>query len=486
MGYLGQKYDKGIVIQRSEEGSAFQEDVNVTVDGETELTPKVGGGFKKVTVAGAGGTEVIANPELEGNEEHLSSLEIDGTVYDLDGKIYEQDDIYSESRIGYVANNALAGLHSSTEYSDDYHGSIVTTEITAGAGYVDTTTTAQLAASEEEGGDIYAKAQISIKAETDMETGDSHSEINIKGDDELGATINIGGELDQVNINGQPYSNFDVLDKNIIFELIPETIKQNPDDNALLDFFHTRFDEAEGWENLITKSYETQQPVTISLPKDYRLSVIASNNNIITICNNQNFEDDLGEYPGYFTNNGSSYDYTPYNYSQDRKYGLMALRATNETSAQVAFFLSSEAQNPFMMFAVRIETDTEDPQLIFEDAGIDPSAGIKKLIMWLPSTNNHWKPENADDSTLEFDTIADLYSYLTSNNVDYCPIMISDIGAIGRFTKLGVLNSSTSQVIGIEDITDILTYFGNEARIHQKTFNTKSHLCIVVGETIEF
>ena len=85
MGYLGQKYNKGIVIQRSEEGSAFQEDVNVAVDGETEITPKVGGGFKKVTVTGAGGTEVIANPELEGNEDDLNSIEIAGVKYVIPG-----------------------------------------------------------------------------------------------------------------------------------------------------------------------------------------------------------------------------------------------------------------------------------------------------------------------------------------------------------------------------------------------------------------
>ena len=83
MGYLGQKYDKGIVIQRSEEGSAFQEDVEVTVEGEQELTPKVGGGFKKVTVYGAGGSEVIPNPEMEGDEPDLTGIEIDGDKYKI-------------------------------------------------------------------------------------------------------------------------------------------------------------------------------------------------------------------------------------------------------------------------------------------------------------------------------------------------------------------------------------------------------------------
>lgn len=81
MGYLGQKYDKGLVIQRSPEGSAFQEEVNVVADGDTEVTPKVGGGLKKVNITGGGGSEVIANPELEGDEDALTGLEVDGVKY---------------------------------------------------------------------------------------------------------------------------------------------------------------------------------------------------------------------------------------------------------------------------------------------------------------------------------------------------------------------------------------------------------------------
>ena len=84
MGYLGQKYDKGIVIQRSPEGSAFQEDREVTVDGDAEITPNVSGGMKKVTVhGGGGGSEVIANPELEGDEDLLEGIEIDGVKYKI-------------------------------------------------------------------------------------------------------------------------------------------------------------------------------------------------------------------------------------------------------------------------------------------------------------------------------------------------------------------------------------------------------------------
>lgn len=279
MGYLGQKYDKGLVIQRSEEGSAFQENVDVTVDGDTEVTPKVSGGIKKVNITGGGGTEVIPNPELEGDEAHLASLEIDGTVYDLDGKTYDKNNIVNMATIDYdtAANRAHVEITAEAPES----------EAIAAAGAIENRIGGTFTSAE-----AYLSVTISdeemsaVKAgfEIDAETGDSRTYVEINAD--------------EVNINGEPYS--------------------------------------------------------------------------------------------------------------------------------------------------------------------------------------------TADSTLEFDTVTDLYSYLTSNNVSYCPIMISNIGNVERFTRLGVLDSSTPQVIGIDDITDILTYFGNEARIYQKTFNTKSHLCIVIGETREF
>ena len=129
MGYLGQKYEKGLVIQRSEEGSAFQEDVEVTVEGEQELTPKVGGGFKKVTVYGAGGSEVIPNPEMEGDEPDLEGIEIDGDKY----KIPEGTAVEANPTLAGT-ENALTGIEvdgtkykvDATNYSDEYENDYLT------------------------------------------------------------------------------------------------------------------------------------------------------------------------------------------------------------------------------------------------------------------------------------------------------------------------------------------------------------------------
>ncbi len=96
MGYLGQKYDKGLVIQRSPEGSAFQENADVTVDGDTEITPKVGGGFKKVNITGGGGgaaKRVELMDDIDLNDE-WDTLDLEGlgipdfSMTDLDeGKV---------------------------------------------------------------------------------------------------------------------------------------------------------------------------------------------------------------------------------------------------------------------------------------------------------------------------------------------------------------------------------------------------------------
>ncbi len=90
MGYLGQKYDKGIVIQRSEEGSAFQENVDVTVDGETEVTPKVGGGIKKVNITSSGGGSPAKNVDLTGC---FDSVDFDGQVVELNKQELGIEDI---------------------------------------------------------------------------------------------------------------------------------------------------------------------------------------------------------------------------------------------------------------------------------------------------------------------------------------------------------------------------------------------------------
>mgnify|MGYP003302484968 CR=1 FL=1 len=82
MGQLGQKYNRGIVIQRSEDGSAFQEVVDVDIDStETSLESNLPSGIKKVNISAVGGSEVEANPELEGDEDALTGIEIDGVKY---------------------------------------------------------------------------------------------------------------------------------------------------------------------------------------------------------------------------------------------------------------------------------------------------------------------------------------------------------------------------------------------------------------------
>ena len=193
MSYLGQKYDRGIVVQRSEEGSAYQEVVEATIDGETEINASVPGGIKKLNLTSSGGgdiakievaditqltseqcealncgdivvekwedeegeaseeyvaytvayktdsalglitatvngnsafyyvkeddtwaldeeinkeiTPVYANPELEGDENNLTSVEIDGTKYKVDGGT---DVVANPTLVGTEAN--LTGL----------------------------------------------------------------------------------------------------------------------------------------------------------------------------------------------------------------------------------------------------------------------------------------------------------------------------------------------------------------------------------------
>ena len=55
MGYLGQEYKQGLVIQRSDKGSAFQEIVTATIEGEVEINAKLPGGIKKLNLTGGGG-----------------------------------------------------------------------------------------------------------------------------------------------------------------------------------------------------------------------------------------------------------------------------------------------------------------------------------------------------------------------------------------------------------------------------------------------
>ena len=47
---LGQEYKQGLVIQRSDKGSAFQEVVDATIGAEGTIEAQYDGGIKKVTV----------------------------------------------------------------------------------------------------------------------------------------------------------------------------------------------------------------------------------------------------------------------------------------------------------------------------------------------------------------------------------------------------------------------------------------------------
>ena len=131
MGYLGQKYDKGLVIQRSPEGSAFQENADVTVDGDTEITPKVGGGFKKVNITGGGGgaaKRVELMDDIDLNDE-WDTLDLEGlgipdfSMTDLDeGKVkftFNSMDLEFIGR-GSVLSNEYYWVPTFEDSADEY------------------------------------------------------------------------------------------------------------------------------------------------------------------------------------------------------------------------------------------------------------------------------------------------------------------------------------------------------------------------------
>lgn len=65
MKFVGQKYKQGIVIQRSEEGSAFQQKKEFNISGTESLEPAVSGGFKEVVVHGGSGPTPVVEPSIE-------------------------------------------------------------------------------------------------------------------------------------------------------------------------------------------------------------------------------------------------------------------------------------------------------------------------------------------------------------------------------------------------------------------------------------
>lgn len=115
MGYLGQKYDKGLVIQRSPEGSAFQENVDVTVDGDTEITPKVGGGIKKVNITSSGGGSAAKYVDLTGC---FSDVEFDGQLVELDKQELDIEDITKEDIINQKIKFTYGEIFFQTMYDN--------------------------------------------------------------------------------------------------------------------------------------------------------------------------------------------------------------------------------------------------------------------------------------------------------------------------------------------------------------------------------
>lgn len=158
---------------------------------------------------GGGGTEVIANPELEGNEDALTGLEVDGTKYKVDASNYSkeyegQDVTYKDERLTSTAYNRLTTTSTIEANENDGNGAVIETNTSTQPAWGEITTEVKLVDVE---GEVYEGASITMEAHVDGETGDPSSSIDIKGNENgVGAQINIGGENDTVNINGQPYS----------------------------------------------------------------------------------------------------------------------------------------------------------------------------------------------------------------------------------------------------------------------------------------
>lgn len=159
---------------------------------------------------GGGGTDVIANPELEGNEDALTGLEVDGTKYKVDASNYSQDYegqdniTYKDERSTSTAYNRFTTTSTIEANDNDGNGAVIETNTSTQPAWSEITTEVKLVDVE---GEVYEGASITMEAHVDGETGDPSSSIDIKGNENGGgAQINIGGENDTVNINGQPYS----------------------------------------------------------------------------------------------------------------------------------------------------------------------------------------------------------------------------------------------------------------------------------------
>ena len=103
----GQKYEHGIVIQRSSEGSAFQEIVTAQISEEGTVDATLPGGMKKVNVA----TSIEAGAPVVVTELPTAGEDYEGLVYKVGNDIYLCEETTTDTFewIKQVDNNSQLG-----------------------------------------------------------------------------------------------------------------------------------------------------------------------------------------------------------------------------------------------------------------------------------------------------------------------------------------------------------------------------------------
>ena len=81
---LGQEYKQGLVIQRSDKGSAFQEVVNAKIDAEGTFEAKLPGGIKKIEVE----TDIVAGAPVVTDELPEAGEDYEGKIYKVENTLY--------------------------------------------------------------------------------------------------------------------------------------------------------------------------------------------------------------------------------------------------------------------------------------------------------------------------------------------------------------------------------------------------------------
>lgn len=101
MKYTGQKYIQGIVIQRSSDGSAFQEKKIVNATESGTITPSVSGGFKEVVVNGGPGPQPSV-PTIELLELYDINDELIDLLYEGEGPIMVKSIKHRETNLNNI------------------------------------------------------------------------------------------------------------------------------------------------------------------------------------------------------------------------------------------------------------------------------------------------------------------------------------------------------------------------------------------------